>query len=61
MLVTDFSPEIVYTNAGGAITMAGQPSLDREITTIAVRDGQIMAMGQRRRCSRSSAIRRLLI
>ena len=45
MLVTDFSPEIVYTNAGGAITMAGQPSLDREITTIAVRDGQIMAMG----------------
>ena len=43
--VQALGPDVVFVNAAGIITMEGLPSLDRELTAMAVRDGRIIALG----------------
>jgi predicted amidohydrolase YtcJ len=42
---TSLGPDEIFVNAAGAITMRGRPTLDRELTAIAVRDGKLLALG----------------
>jgi predicted amidohydrolase YtcJ len=42
---TPLGPDEIFVNAAGAITMQGRPTLDRELTAIAVRDGKLLALG----------------
>ncbi|MBJ28139.1 MAG: hypothetical protein CL776_05030 [Chloroflexi bacterium] len=41
----DLSPDSIFLNASGLITMAGTPLFDRNLTAIAVRNGTIVAIG----------------
>ena len=43
--VLSLSPDAVFHNASGIITMADPIRLDRELTALAVKDGRIIAMG----------------
>src|SRR5437667_11881060 len=43
--VQSLSPDAVFLNASGMITMADPIRLDRELTALAVKDGRIIAMG----------------
>src|SRR4030095_166926 len=43
--VLSLSPDTVFLNASGMITMAGQIRLDQELTALAVKDGRIIAIG----------------
>src|SRR5688572_21111423 len=45
MQLRSLEPDRLFHNAGGAITMAGNPELDPSITAIAVKDGAIVALG----------------
>ena len=57
------SPDAVFHNASGMITMADPIRLDRELTALAMKDGRIIAMGpdaamhRWRRARRSSTCR----
>ena len=48
-------PDVAYVNAGGMITMAGSPSLDRQLTAMAVRDCRIVGLGSDTSISEVSA------
>src|SRR5215467_13054243 len=43
--VLSLSPNTVFLNASGIITMADPIRLDRELTALAVKDGRIIALG----------------
>src|SRR5215471_11867953 len=43
--VLSLSPDAVFLNASGIITMADPIRLDRQLTALAVKDGRIIAMG----------------
>jgi predicted amidohydrolase YtcJ len=43
--VLSLSPDAVFLNASGMITMADPIQLDWELTALAVKDGRIIAMG----------------
>src|SRR5262249_58318742 len=43
--VLSLSPDAVFLNASGMITMADPIRLDRQLTALAVKDGRIIAMG----------------
>ena len=43
--VQSLSPDTVFLNASGMITMIDPIRLDRELTALAVRDGRIIALG----------------
>lgn len=42
---TNRAPDRVFVNARGAITMTGSPALDPTMTALAVRNGEIIALG----------------
>lgn len=45
MQLRSLDPDRLYFNAGGMITMAGRPEMDRGLNAIAVKDGTIVAIG----------------
>ncbi len=45
MQARSLGPDTVFVNGAGAITMAGTPTLERDLTAIAVKDGRIIALG----------------
>src|SRR5215510_4887902 len=53
--VLSLSPDAVFLNASGIITMADPIRLDRELTALAVKDGRIIAMGPDAEITRMAA------
>ena len=43
--IQSLDPDISYVNAGGMITMEGEPRLERGLTAMAVRNGRIVGLG----------------
>lgn len=54
-ITNDFSPDSIFLNASGIITMNGNALLDRDITAIAVRNGSIVALGNNDSISKMSS------